>query len=111
VQLNNIFFDFDKTGLNEESVPELTRVLELMEENPEMCISVQGHTDNIGTVAYNKILSERRAKAVVDYLIEQGVNVGRLHYVGWGKSKPMVSNNDKAGRETNRRVEFKILEE
>ena len=82
-----------------------------MAENQEMQISVEGHTDNIGTVQYNKILSERRAKAVVDYLISQGVDEERLQYVGWGKSKPMVSNEDQAGREANRRVEFKILEE
>lgn len=111
VQLNNIFFDFDKTELNDESFPELKRVQELMAENQEMQISVEGHTDNIGDVEYNKMLSEWRAKAVVDYLIEQGVDENRLQYIGWGKSKPMVSNEDKAGREANRRVEFKILEE
>lgn len=112
VRLNNIFFDFDKYELKEASFPELRRVVELLNKNPEMKISIEGHTDNIGTVAYNMGLSERRANAVVQYLKKEGIAADRMQAVGWGKSKPIASNDDeKGGRELNRRVEFEILEE
>ena len=112
VRLNNIFFDFDKYELKQESFPELNRIVELLNKNKEMSISVEGHTDNIGTREYNITLSERRAKAVVDYLIKGGISKDRLQTKGWGKSKPIVSNDDEIdGRELNRRVNFRILEE
>lgn len=112
VRLNNIFFDFDKYELKDASFPELNRIIEMMNKNPELQISVEGHTDNIGTVAYNIGLSERRANAVVQYLIKEGIAAERMKAVGWGKSKPIASNDDEiGGRELNRRVEFKIEEE
>ncbi|MCG8308222.1 MAG: OmpA family protein, partial [Cytophagales bacterium] len=112
VRLNNIFFDFDKYVLKKESFPELNRMVEMMQENMDLKISVEGHTDNIGTQQYNFILSERRAKAVVDYLIENGISADRLQSKGFGKLRPIVSNDDEIdGRELNRRVEFKIIEE
>ena len=112
VRLNNIFFDFDKYQLKEESFPELKRVIEMIQKNPEMVLSVEGHTDNIGNDGYNFTLSERRAKAVADYLIKEGINADRLQSKGWGKTKPVASNDDEiGGRELNRRVEFIILEE
>ena len=112
VRLNNIFFDFDKSELKEGSFPELKRIIEMMNKNPEMQILVEGHTDNIGTDEYNIGLSERRAGAVVKYLSENGIAKERLQSKGWGKSRPIASNDDEiGGREFNRRVEFKILEE
>jgi OOP family OmpA-OmpF porin len=112
VRLNNIFFDFDKSTLKEASFPELKRVIQMMKENPDVRLSIEGHTDNIGTVAYNLKLSERRAAAVVKYLKENDIDMNRLETKGWGKSKPLVSNDDEiGGREINRRVEFIILED
>ena len=112
VRLNNIFFDFDKSELKDDSFPELNRIVELMTKNPEMKILVEGHTDNIGTDEYNIGLSERRAGAVVNYLSGKGISKDRLQSKGWGKSRPIASNDDEiGGREFNRRVEFKILEE
>jgi outer membrane protein OmpA-like peptidoglycan-associated protein len=112
VRLNNIFFDFDKSELKDASFPELKRVIEMMNKNPEMRISVEGHTDNIGDASYNVGLSERRAGAVVKYLTENGVVADRLEAKGWGKTKPIASNDDEiGGRELNRRVEFIILGE
>ena len=112
VRLNNIFFDFDKYELKVASFPELNRIVELMNKIEELKISVEGHTDNVGTDRYNIGLSERRAKAVVNYLVKEGVSTDRLHSKGWGKSKPIASNDDEiGGREFNRRVEFVILEE
>jgi outer membrane protein OmpA-like peptidoglycan-associated protein len=112
VMLNNIFFDFDKYELKVASFPELNRVIELMKVNEGIKVSVEGHTDNIGTLEYNIGLSEKRAKAVVDYLVKGGIAQNRLQSKGWGKSKPIVSNDDEiGGRAVNRRVEFIILEE
>ena len=112
VILNNIFFDFDKYELKEESFPELNRTITMMQKNENIKISVEGHTDNIGTQEYNITLSERRAKAVVNYLVKEGIAENRLQSKGWGKSKPVASNDDEiGGRELNRRVGFIILEE
>lgn len=112
VRLNNIFFDFDKYELKDASFPELNRIIELMNKIEALKISVEGHTDNVGTDKYNIGLSERRAKAVVNYLIQKGVSTDRLRSKGWGKSKPFASNDDEiGGRELNRRVEFVILED
>ncbi len=109
VRMNNIFFDFDKYELKEESFPELNRVANFMKTNGDLSIMVSGHTDNIGTEEYNFQLSEKRANSVVEYLISQGVASNRLSSEGFGKSKPVVSNDDEIdGRELNRRVEFKI---
>ncbi len=111
VRLNNIFFDFDKYALKEASFPELNRVIEMMNKNEKMRISVEGHTDNIGTDEYNQRLSERRAKSVMDYLVAGGISKERLQSRGWGKTKPVASNDDEiAGRELNRRVQFIIVE-
>ncbi len=112
ITLNNIFFDFDKYDLKEESFPELNRVVELMKENSEIKISVEGHTDNIGTLEYNQRLSEKRAQAVADYLInEGGISKDRIQTKGWGKTRPIATNDDEEeGRALNRRVEFIILE-
>lgn len=111
IRLNNIFFDFDKASLKSESSPELNRLVKLLEENESMRIEISGHTDNIGTRKYNQALSERRARSVYNFLVENGVNGSRLETIGYGKDKPMVSNDDEEdGRELNRRVEFKILE-
>ncbi len=112
VRLNNIFFDFDKSELKEESFPELKRIIELMNKNEDMSISIEGHTDNIGTVEYNLTLSERRARSVVDYLEKGGISIDRMQSKGFGKSKPIKSNAYEIdGRAFNRRVGFRILEE
>lgn len=111
IRMNNIFFDFDKYELKEESFPELNRLVTFLTKNPNVEILVSGHTDNIGTDDYNLRLSEQRAEAVVDYLVAQGISEIRLSAKGFGKTQPVVSNDDeRGGRELNRRVEFKILE-
>ncbi len=109
IVLNNIFFDFDKSILNPESGPELDRIAEMLKEKSTMEIEITGHTDNVGTDAYNMSLSERRAKTVVAYLIRKGVAKDRLEVQFFGESKPIETNETKEGREKNRRVEFKIL--
>jgi OOP family OmpA-OmpF porin len=110
ITLNNIFFDFDKATLKEESSPELNRVVNLMKEKTGMTVEITGHTDAIGTDEYNLTLSERRAKAVMDYLVEKGkIEKNRITVAFFGESKPVESNETKEGRKKNRRVEFKII--
>jgi outer membrane protein OmpA-like peptidoglycan-associated protein/tetratricopeptide (TPR) repeat protein len=109
IVLNNIFFDFNKATLRPESKTELKNVIEFLQQNPSVTIEISGHTDNVGSYEYNQSLSERRAKAVVDYLVEQSIPLSRLVYKGYSFSKPIASNNTEEGRQLNRRVEFKIL--
>ena len=107
--MNSIFFDFAKVVLKPESFPELERVVQMLNEKPGITIEIAGHTDNKGTIAYNKSLSEGRANAVKKFLTSKGINTGRVTTIGYGESKPIVSNDDEQdGREINRRVEFKI---
>jgi outer membrane protein OmpA-like peptidoglycan-associated protein len=112
VRLNNIFFDFDKAVLKEESFPELKRTIKFLNEYPKVTLEIAGHTDNVGPEEYNQGLSERRAQAVADYLLKEGsISEERLKVVGYGESKPIATNDDELnGRELNRRVEFEILE-
>ena len=109
VILKNIFFEFSKAVLTSESYIELGTVLKLMSTNPGLRIEISGHSDNVGSYAYNQTLSERRAKAVVDYLVGLGVDPARLEYAGYASSQPVANNNTEEGRAQNRRVEFKIL--
>ena len=77
-----------------------------MKEHPELRALVEGHTDSIGSEAYNLRLSERRANAVADYMESQGISSSRITTKGWGKSKPVADNRTKEGRAKNRRVEI-----
>jgi outer membrane protein OmpA-like peptidoglycan-associated protein len=111
VVLNNIFFDFDRSVLKEDSYPELRRVAEFMTNNSEVEIEIAGHTDNMGSTTYNQGLSNKRAKAVFDYLVENGVASDRVVSRGFGEGSPVADNDTSEGRAQNRRVEFKILSE
>ncbi|MCB2221423.1 MAG: OmpA family protein [Bacteroidetes bacterium] len=110
IVLNNIFFDFNKATLTDESLAELDRVFKLLEETPKLKIEMSGHTDNIGSASYNQKLSEERAKAVVDYLVRKGISSSRLTYKGYGMTQPVASNETAEGRQQNRRTEFKVVE-
>ncbi len=109
VRLDNIFFDFDKTTLKPESYGELNKVLNFLESNPSVNIEIAGHTDNRGSDEYNINLSQGRAQAVVNYLIDQGIDEMRINAHGYGESVPVETNDTDAGRAINRRVEFTIL--
>ncbi len=109
IVLNNIFFDFDKSTLRTESTAELDRLTKMLTDLPTLKIEISGHTDNVGSSAYNKTLSESRAKAVVDYLIKKGIDASRLTYKGYGFDQPIASNDTDAGRQLNRRTEFKVI--
>lgn len=109
IRLNNIFFDFGKATLKEESFYELERLYNLMSKNSEMQIEIGGHTDNVGSADYNKKLSNERAEAVVNYLIKKGIEKSRLTFNGYGPDQPVATNETEEGRALNRRVEFKIV--
>lgn len=110
IVLKNIFFDFDKSDLKTASYPELNRVLEYLKDGQIQKIAISGHTDSVGDDAYNQKLSERRAKAVMDYFLSRGIAPERLSAVGYGEAQPRVPNDTKENRATNRRVEFQIVE-
>lgn len=108
--LRNIYFDFNKASFKDESYTELNKLEAMIAENPGMEVEISGHTDNIGTAAYNKDLSQRRANAVKEYLLNKGIDARRVTAVGYGEERPLASNDDELeGRELNRRVEFKVI--
>jgi outer membrane protein OmpA-like peptidoglycan-associated protein/tetratricopeptide (TPR) repeat protein len=108
--LRNLYYDFDKADLRKESHTELNNLLRLLQDSPNMKIEIGSHTDDLGSKEYNYSLSQRRAQSVVNWLIEKGVSSSRLVPKGYGEDEPLVSNDDeKEGRELNRRTEIKIL--
>ena len=109
--LHNIYFDFDKATFTTEAYTELNKLENMMRQNEGMIIELAGHTDAVGTKAYNLFLSKKRAEAVKDYLTKKGIDSRRIQAVGYGKTMPLASNDDEdEGRELNRRVEFKVLQ-
>jgi outer membrane protein OmpA-like peptidoglycan-associated protein len=109
IQLNNLFFVQSKAEILPESMPELERLYNLMMEQPALQIELGGHTDNQGIYAANLRLSQERADAVMEFLVEKGVPKKRIKAVGDGPSKPVASNKNPETRKQNRRVEIKIL--
>jgi outer membrane protein len=103
-QTLKVLFDFDSAELRPESITELERVVTFMNDVPFATALVEGHTDSVGTEAYNQALSDRRAKAVFDYLSSRGVDPARLKSIGHGELKPIADNATAEGRQQNRRV-------
>jgi outer membrane protein OmpA-like peptidoglycan-associated protein len=108
--MRNLYFDFGKATFETGSYTELNKLEAMMRSNPDMQVEIGGHTDAVGTKAYNIFLSRKRAEAVKDYLTKKGIDARRIKATGYGKSKPLASNDDEEeGRELNRRVEFTVL--
>jgi outer membrane protein W/outer membrane protein OmpA-like peptidoglycan-associated protein len=103
-QTLKVLFDFDSAELRPESITELERVVKFMGDVPFAKAMVEGHTDSVGTETYNQALSDRRAKAVFDYLSSRGVDPARLSSIGHGELKPIADNATAEGRQLNRRV-------
>jgi outer membrane protein OmpA-like peptidoglycan-associated protein len=101
-----INFDTGKSVVKPESQPIIEQIVQMMNSNPDLKIGVEGHTDNVGTPASNKSLSEARAKSVVSAIIGQGITAERLSPAGYGQDKPIGDNNTEEGRAKNRRVEL-----
>jgi len=103
-QTLKVLFDFDSAELRPESITELERVVTFMNDVPFATSLIEGHTDSVGSAAYNLKLSDRRAKAVFDYLTSRGVDPARLSSIGHGLTKPIADNATAEGRQLNRRV-------
>ncbi len=109
ITLKNIFFDVAKSVIKPESNAELDRIYELLNEIPSLKIELAGHTDNTGNENSNVKLSQDRAEAVKNYLIQKGISSNRLQSKGYGSSKPIAKNDTEEGRQMNRRTEFEII--
>jgi outer membrane protein OmpA-like peptidoglycan-associated protein len=107
--LNNIFFDTAKWDLKPESTVELDKLVTLLKANPDVPIEISGHTDDVGKDADNVILSQKRAKSVLNYLVEKGINSAKIKSEGYGKSRPYLPNTSDENRKLNRRIEVKFL--
>ncbi|GLR18937.1 OmpA family protein [Portibacter lacus] len=110
VILKNVLFATGSYELEKESFFELDQLANLLEENVNIQIEIQGHTDNVGNDDDNQQLSENRAKAVNNYLIQKGISKDRLTFVGYGETEPISSNETEEGRKINRRTTFIIKE-
>ena len=108
IVLRNIFFDVNKYVLNPESQVELDKVVQLLSENPSVKIQISGHTDNVGKPADNLVLSNNRAKAVINYLVQKGIAIQRLTAKGFGETQPVAPNTTETGKAQNRRTEMKV---
>lgn len=114
--LKNIYFDYDKADIRTDAAKELDKLVELLNDNPEIKIEMGSHTDSVASEVYNFELSQRRAESTVNYLIRKGIESKRLEAKGYGESKPIARNtnlngtDNPEGRQKNRRTEFKILE-
>lgn len=116
VILNSVYYDFDDYRLNESSKRSLdTTLIPLLRDNDNIIVEISSHTDSKGDDRYNQKLSQKRAKSVVDYLIEQGIEKERLQAKGYGETQPIAPNensdgsDNEAGRQKNRRTEFRII--
>ncbi len=103
---NGIRFDVNKASLKPESMGPINEIFQLLQKQPDLNFSVEGHTDSDGDDALNKSLSEARAKVVMEKLVQMGISSNRLRYAGYGESKPLDNNSTPEGKANNRRVEF-----
>ena len=110
VELNSIYFDFDKSNIKSEAAFELDNLVQVMIKYPELTVSIESHTDNKGPSSYNQKLSERRAKTTMQYVVSKGIDSSRLSADGKGESNPILdcSNCNKEEDQLNRRSEFII---
>ena len=109
--LDNVYFGSNKASLREASYTELNELVEYMERRKHIRIEIAGHTDNVGSKEANLGLSRRRAARVRQYLVDQGIEAGRIEAKGYGEDRPVAGNNTEEGRQKNRRTEVRILED
>jgi outer membrane protein OmpA-like peptidoglycan-associated protein len=103
-------FDFNKANIKKEYIPLLKEVAKVLKENPNINLRIEGYTDDIGTKAYNQKLALKRAMAVKDFLVKEGIKPERIQVVGFGKEKYIAENTTPIGRLTNRRAEFIVIQ-
>jgi len=110
IVLRGVNFEFNKATLTVNAKTLLDQVADALLSRPDIKVEIDGHTDGVGSAAYNQKLSERRAEAVKQYLVGRGIDAGRMTTKGFGKTKPIADNSTEEGRELNRRVELKVTE-
>ena len=108
IVLRSVHFDFNKANIRADAAPILDEAATMLKEEGTVAVVVEGHTDGVGSDAYNLKLSQRRADAVRKYLTDHGVDASRIKTEGYGKSKPVASNSTADGRAENRRVELHV---
>ncbi len=112
-QLNDyartILFDTGKSSIKAESTSVMVDIIQILNEYPTSKFTVEGHTDSVGSESLNQKLSEERANSVRDFLIDKGIGADRLTAIGYGEAKPIATNNTRAGRAENRRVEINLI--
>jgi outer membrane protein OmpA-like peptidoglycan-associated protein len=106
----NVLFGFDQYELDEAGKMELGELFGFLDSHKELRITINGHTDNVGSAAYNKLLSNQRCKAVSDYLVALGLSPDRIVYFPHGLEQPIADNSTEEGRQRNRRVAFSLTE-
>lgn len=111
VTLNKIYFEQKSAVLTDASFAELDKVVSLLKDRPTVRIRIEGHTASGGREELNVALSQQRAQAVKDYLVQKGIDTARLEAVGYGSSRPVADNADEEGQRLNRRIEFEIIAE
>lgn len=109
IRMYNVFYTLDSWELMNSSLPELEKLYGFMERHPEMKVDISGHTDATGSDEHNRVLSEKRAQSVREYLISRGIQAKRMVCHGYGESKPVSSNDDEEGRRLNRRTEVTVV--
>jgi OOP family OmpA-OmpF porin len=107
--IQGIYFEFNSATIRKKSAPTLDEAARIFREFPDIRVEISGHTDNVGKAEYNTDLSKRRTEAVKQYLIDKGVEGGRIVTRGAGPEEPIADNGTEVGRAKNRRIEFKIL--
>jgi OOP family OmpA-OmpF porin len=110
IVLRGVNFDFNKANIRPDAAGILREAATILKDNSSVTVSVEGHTDAIGSDAYNQKLSQRRAEAVKQFLVKEGIPASRLTTRGFGKSQPVASNDTEDGRAQNRRVELKVVQ-
>ncbi len=111
IRLDRVYFDTNKATIRGESFDMLNELVGFLNDKPNIVIEIAGHTDNVGGIKPNQVLSQNRANAVKNYLVKKGIKANRLKPVGYGLTRPISTNETKQGRQMNRRTEVYILEE
>lgn len=111
IKIDNIYYDLDSFVLRETSKPELDKLVKILEDTPDAFVQINSHTDERGKAEYNNLLSENRAKSVVDYLISKGISGGRLSAKGFGFSQPVIKGaKTEEEHQQNRRTAFQVIQ-
>ncbi len=108
LEVSDVLFEFDKWVIRADGVPELNKWAAYFKENPQVTADIYGYADSTGPSTYNLNLSEKRAQAVVNYLVSKGVDPKRFTAKGFGETQPAAPNTTKEGRQKNRRVEMNL---